>query len=1034
MLKKTAALMVLAALLISPGFVFALGLGSIQIHSALNQPIDAEIELVGFNADEIDEVSVSLASQKIFERFGVPRPYILTRLKFTPTVLAGRPIIKISSRQAIPEPFLILLLDVRWSQGKLLREYTMLLDPPIFGDQVRATIEAAKAAMQPPQAPVAETEPEPPMQSAITAPAPETASADFTLKEMPQPPASAKKNQTAITVNRGDTLWGIAASHAGRYGVSINQMMLAIQAANPHAFMQGNMNNLKAGAVLRIPADGLERYSARQAVAEVQRQWQMWRQDRQAASVDVQDSASPAGQPIDQTPVSDVQVSDAQAPAEKADTSRLSILGDSEGDSEISQTQSGADAQATLQDLRKQVNLLRESAESKGQENAELKDRIGSLESMIKKQENIISLQSEQLAQLQNTLSENNAAGAELEMIAQEELALAENEAQLNAEANTPGAIPKAYVAPLPDFSEPVAEELLNAQSAPETPVAETEDAAEYSQQPAVEESAVQLSAMNVLRDQGRNMLYAGAVLLVALIAWVIFRRRHSAGPALAVASGGQGGLENSAQSDFEKSAFFDAPDDEPARALDGGSAPDKEAVTAAASSVDQQPEQELDDMQAMNAKTVASPREAAPQQNDNQNDSDDILDEVDVYISYGLYQQAEELLKQGLGKQPANQRYQLKLAEIYYNNKRADEFARQAEAMAENIDKRSAEWSRMVSMGTALIPGHALFAGAGPSVASGAQEASQNDSGKDTDPEDKDTGAEDMDISEAAEQTPAKNHQPEEFSTAELDLSGLDMAKAQTQADASESGDEENDEDGMFMDFDQDALESELNTSAPKEPDPANTENAESQSQAGDAQRLADELEDGFGDGSETAMFDFDSSLFDVKSDADQNSVGEDTISFEDVQQNPTVELETLNFDSDDIDLDKIEEDTLSAMRTSEINKSNLEAIDDLDQDLTASETGTLETSKLTGDDATEKFDLSNNTDSSAADSGEFDNGTDLETPSVVEEVGTKLDLARAFVDMGDEDAARETLTEVIERGDVAQIQEAKELLGKLN
>lgn len=1023
MFKKTAALMVLAALLISPGLVFALGLGSIQIHSALNQPIDAEIELIGFNADEIDEVSVSLASQKIFERFDVPRPYILTRLKFTPTVSAGRPIIKISSRQAIPEPFLILLLDVRWSQGKLLREYTLLLDPPIFSDQVRATIEAAKAAMQPPQAPVAETEP--PMQSAITTPAPETASADFTLKEMPQPPASAKKNQTAITVNRGDTLWGIAASHAGRYGVSINQMMLAIQAANPHAFMQGNMNNLKAGAVLRIPADGLERYSAREAVAEVQRQWQMWRQDRQMASVDVQDSASPAGQPIDQTPVSDVQVSDAQAPAEKADTSRLSILGDSEGDSEISQTQSGADAQATLQDLRKQVNLLRESAESKGQENVELKDRIGSLESMIKKQENIISLQSEQLAQLQNTLSENNAAGAELEMVAQEELALAENEAQLeaqlNAEANTPGAIPKAYVAPLPDFSEPVAEELLNAQSAPETPVAETEDAAEYSQQPAVEESAVQLSAMNVLRDQGRNMLYAGAVLLVALIAWVIFRRRHSAGPALAVAPGGRGGLENSAQNDFEKPAFFDEPDDEPARA------PDKEAVTAAAGSVDQQPEQELDDMQAMNVKTAASPREAAPQQNDNQNDSDDILDEVDVYISYGLYQQAEELLKQGLGKQPANQRYQLKLAEIYYNNKRADEFAQQAEAIAENIDKRSAEWSRMVSMGTALIPGHALFAGADPSAASGAQEASQNDSGKDT-------GAEDMDISEAAEQTPAENDQPEEFSTAELDLSGLDMAKAQTQADTPESGDEENDEDGMFMDFDQDALEGELKASAPKEPDPANTENAESQSQAGDAQRLADELEDGFGDGSETAMFDFDSSLFDVKSDADQNSVGEDTISFEDVQQNPTVELETLNFDSDGIDLGKIEEDTLSAMQTSEINKSNLEAIDDLDQDLTASETGTLETSKLTGDDATEKFDLSNNTDSSAAGSGEFGNDTDLETPSIVEEVGTKLDLARAFVDMGDEDAAREALTEVIERGDVAQIQEAKELLDKLN
>ena len=261
MFKKMAALMIVATLLISPGFVFAFGLGAIKIHSALNQPINAEIELIGFNANDLDEIKVSLASQRIFERFGVPRPYVLTQLKFTPGVSAGRPVIKVSSRQAVREPFLVLLLDVHWSQGKLLREYTVLLDPPVFGDQARAAMQAPKAT---PQAPVARAEPpplKPPPGRQITPPS-KTAAADSAQKKMlesaSRPPASAEKPQTYITVKRGDTLWGLASSQAGQYGVSINQMMLAIKAANPHGFFQDNINNLKSGVVLRIPADSLK--------------------------------------------------------------------------------------------------------------------------------------------------------------------------------------------------------------------------------------------------------------------------------------------------------------------------------------------------------------------------------------------------------------------------------------------------------------------------------------------------------------------------------------------------------------------------------------------------------------------------------------------------------------------------------------------------------------------------------------------------------------------------------------------------------
>ena len=769
--------------------------------------------------------------------------------------------------------------------------------------------------------------------------------------------------------------------------------------------------------------------------------------------VDLKDPASPAP-PVDQTPLFDTQ-----APAEKADASKLSIL----GDSEVSQAQSGADAQATLQDLRRQVNLLKESAESRGQENTELKDRIASLESMIKKQEDIITLQNQQLAQLQDTLSADNTT---------------------------------ATASP----SEPVAEEPSSAQ--PENTFAETQVGQQ--RQPTMQESAVQpslmASAATVLQEQGRNMLYAGAVLLLALFAWIAIRRQQSVRPMSATAPRGPAA-----------SAF------EPARA------PDEEAATPAADSVDQQADQAFDeDLQAMDTETAASFEAQEPEQNypedtadtetaaphetaePGKNYGDDILDEADVYISYGLYQQAEELLKDGLGKQPANQRYQLKLAEIYHGDKRSDEFVRQAEAIAENIDKNSAEWSGIVSMGAALVPGHALFADAAssddavrpaapddssadefdfdiepdePAENASESEGSATDSSVDDRQEtsqfDFATDIEDIDakeqVSDAAEQTSADSEQQlEEFSTVELDLSNLDMAKDQTQADvaddiladmpdssgAESASDEEKDEDQIFLDIDQDALESELNTSishdSPTEilvqpgaaenvdlDDAADIENAESQSQAGHADPLADEFED---DDSETAIF--DSSLLDIDRDADQERdtgqeyTEEDTVSFEhgQVQENLAAELETSTFDSEDLDHDKIEEDALPTLQTEELSKPpGLDTIDDLDENLVASETGTLEDGVLTDDSDTEQFDVGS-IDSSMADLGEFGDDADSATPPVDEDVDTKLDLAKAFVDMGDKDAAKETLTEVIEQGDVKQIQEAKELLDKLD
>ncbi|MDW3095159.1 MAG: FimV/HubP family polar landmark protein [Gammaproteobacteria bacterium] len=1091
--KKIVALTLLATMLIgSPGLVFAFGLGEIQINSALNQPMDAEIELVGFNAATIDEVQVELASQQMFERVGVPRPYILTRLKFTPMILKGKPIIRVTSTDSIREPFLTFLVDVRWAKGKLLREYTVLLDPPVFGEKARATIQAPKVSTQP--APVA-NKPVSKPRTVATTPAPKVPTPSVRPKQAAVPstvskPVPLKKTKSSTRpVRRGDTLWSIAEPYARENGVSVNQMMLAIQEANPQGFTRNNINNLKSGVVLRIPAEDLSKYSARDALAEVRRQWQVWKQVTQTDSAVNVDAGEMVEAEAMETPESSEQQT-------KDSSSSLSILGD--GDATDGKT--GDDANATLKELRRQVNLLKESTQSKGQENAELKGRIESLESMIKKQEDIISLQNEQLAQLQNTLAADNgdsiveqvSSDEEAMNAATEALALAEEQvADIAAEMEVEPeqAIKAATVEPLPDFSGPIPEEFLAAEQQaeveqPESLVAEAEITPEIVPEVAAVETAAEVSFVekitSIFKDQSKSLLYAGGALIALLLGWLGLKRRNA-------------NVEDTELVANGLPAFEDEPSVD--QMLD-------ETVIATPDSIDEA----LDDLETVNAEDEVE-EESVFAGDDTTADSDDVLAEADVYISYGLYQQAEELLKDGLAKEPGNAKYQVKLAEIYSGDKKPDAFVQHVEAMESSIDKQSPEWAKIVSMGAALVPAHALFAGAestssdssevvvNDEVATEAMEANDiNDFSMDSDDmedfesddlddnsldfsfgDDGELSDEiDQDSAEEATQTFANDLEEdelEESSTAILEAS-LDFdseVESSTENDSSSdeetlafdldetstdqaSADDSSDSNDVFLDFDEDSLENELNSSVSHDGETemldsslaasADLDNAinldddlndKSESSGIKVDNDLDEMLDG--DNPETEMF--DSSLFDADSPeakafaGDSERVDEDTVSLEQVQENLTAELETLSFDSDDIDPDKIEEDSLPTLQTSELGKPDLD-LDDLSEDLAASETGTFEKDMLT-EDVTEQFDVGN-IDSTMTDLGEFGDDYELENPSVIEEVGTKLDLAKAFVDMGDEDAAKETLTEVMEQGDQTQIQQAKDLLDKLS
>lgn len=256
MLRTLAGLSALA-LLIWAGAAHALGLGDIRMRSALNEPLDAEIVLLSPTPEELRNLDVELASAQTFRRYGIDRPQFLTGLRFE--VDLGRGVVSVSSSEPITEPFVTLLVQATWPRGSLLREYTVLLDPPSF-------------AAAPPPAP-ARTAP----RSAQT-----QQGAAGRIRRTSEPAAAPQPSRAApagdrYVVQRGDTLWEIATRLRPGSAVDANQMMLALYEANREAF-DGNINRLNAGAVLRIPpASEISAINRQSARAEVRRQMSEWR-------------------------------------------------------------------------------------------------------------------------------------------------------------------------------------------------------------------------------------------------------------------------------------------------------------------------------------------------------------------------------------------------------------------------------------------------------------------------------------------------------------------------------------------------------------------------------------------------------------------------------------------------------------------------------------------------------------------------------------------------------------------------------------
>ncbi len=256
------------------GEVWALGLGDIRLSSALNEPLRAEIELLSVMPEELGNLDIVLASSETFQRYGLDRPLFLQQIVFKVVPSGGVEgnVVTITSLEPVTEPFITFLVEATWSRGRLLREYTMLLDPPTFAPPSDARSTTAVAA--PRRSTQADSGRIERPSSSQTAPAP--------LGPGPSglaPPSSASFDTTGggdYYVQRGATLWNIAKSVRPDSRLTMNQTMLAIFAANPAAFA-GNINIMRAGVSLRIPsADEIFRIKRSSALSEVRRHNAAW--------------------------------------------------------------------------------------------------------------------------------------------------------------------------------------------------------------------------------------------------------------------------------------------------------------------------------------------------------------------------------------------------------------------------------------------------------------------------------------------------------------------------------------------------------------------------------------------------------------------------------------------------------------------------------------------------------------------------------------------------------------------------------------
>lgn len=715
-----------------PAASSALGLGDIESNSHLNQPLRAKIDLLSAAPADASKIQVRLAPPEVFNRVGVARPEFLGSLRFTPTVQGGKPVILVSSDAPIQEPFVNFLLEVSWPQGQLLKEYTVMLDPPVLMQPGNTVAGEAAVRAEPKAAGNVRRQ---------TSPAP-VANQAAPQQQQAEAPA---RNRT-YRVKSGDTLFSVA-SRLQRSGVSNDQMMMALFRANPGAFVDKNINNLRAGAVMKAPSSGdikaVSRAEARRQIRQQNAEWRELRKSLAGNTVPQQTSAKSAAKQPDQKTAAPETPS--QAANNATDKARLEVLGAKTGQSAANDAAVAAGT-AKLAEIEKQLALANESLAARQNENNELKSRVTDLESMLSKKNRLLALRDTQLADLQKQLSANGVQVAPLtdttdapdgQPVAvtpdqgkdiqthMANVAGQDNNAVIRTEP--PAAQPETpqqevIAAPPATDSRPTPAGMStgNANAVPLKPPAIVPVTPAPEAQPApkappvfADQTGEGNDLLSLLTSPLALKIGAGSLALLLLL-WLLGRRRKP----------DEASQANNRVANLDDD--FDTPIEKEAEALTLGSLEreleraEKTSGVRAGNAGTQYSRDPFgldvdDENEETRGVAVASSAAADPAE-------DDCLTEANVYIAYGLYQQAESELKKCIERSPEKLEYRHKLLECYFVANNRDSFDNHAQqfAMMQGAS-RDALWQSVAEWGRKISPDNRLYQGNGHSAVSSA-------------------------------------------------------------------------------------------------------------------------------------------------------------------------------------------------------------------------------------------------------------------------------------------------------------------------
>ncbi|WP_417580204.1 FimV/HubP family polar landmark protein [Nitrincola sp.] len=407
MLRKLALSLAIAGVLGVPN-ANALGLGEINISSALNEPLNAEIRLMQVRDLSPLQIQPRMADADEFSIAGLSKSRFLNDVRFQVQVSPdGAGVIRMTSTEPVREPFLNFLVEVNWPNGRLVREYTVLLDPPLFDPApVRGQVQPA-------------------VSSAPVAVAPATTSA----RPSPEPRAlPTTANQVHVGAN--DTLWVLANRHRPDSSITPQQMMIALQRHNPQTFPTANINIMRAGTVMDIPSvEQIRALSPAEATAEVARQTEAWRQGRSQPA-----APQPASEPETTTPEASEESQDeveaetevateaeAEALAETAEAlvdvelrivTPESEVADTEQESPVAGDMASRDevmlssevADGLLQrseDLDSRLMVTQETVDKIERENRDLNEKLDAIQEQLILMQRMLELKEQQIAAMQ---------------------------------------------------------------------------------------------------------------------------------------------------------------------------------------------------------------------------------------------------------------------------------------------------------------------------------------------------------------------------------------------------------------------------------------------------------------------------------------------------------------------------------------------------------------------------------------------------------------------------------------------------------